>query len=100
MWRRGITTAIKELSKSFRTLIRCGWSLWAHVGWTVRNERPIALAMARAVPMGDCTGQFAQSALDHSMACGTGGMPGGRVFSRSKPNAFADEALLPAHTIG
>ena len=48
--------------------------------------------------MGDCTGRFAQGALDDGMhlACGTGGMPGEGLVAQQTLNAFLGEALLPA----
>ena len=73
--------------------------------WIVRSERPIALAMARPVPMGDCTGPVrAGCASTDGMHLGLrhwrdAGRTG--LVAQQTLNAFLGEALLAKrHTIG
>src|SRR5580692_10730965 len=75
----------------------------AHMRWIVRSERPIALAMARPVQWVTAPGgsRRVRSTTACTLACGTGGMPGGRVLSRSKPSMPSSaKRCCQRHTIG
>ena len=64
------------------------------------------LGHGAAGPMGDCTGRFAQGALDHGMPpwpAALAGMPGGRVLSRSRPSMLSSakrSCPAPHHRAG
>ena len=99
-----VPPAFAKPTKKPRVLIRCGWSLWAaHMRWIVRSERPIASAMARPVQWVTAPGgsRRVRSTTACTLACGTGGMPGGRVLSRSRPSMPSSaNRCCQRHTIG
>ena len=95
-WRRG-----RDRWISRKVLIRCRWSLWAaHMRWIVRRERPIALAMARPVQWVTAPGgsRRVRSTTACTLACGTGGMPGGRVLSRSRSSMPSSRSAAASAT--
>src|SRR5580704_5539678 len=75
--------------------MRCGWRRCvSQMRWTVRSDRPTALAMARPVQwVASPNGlPWVSASTLATVAVGTGFLPGGRVLSRSSPST----PLLPA----
>src|SRR4051812_28444718 len=66
--------------------------------WRVRSDRPIAKAMARPVQCVTAPGgsRKVRSTTACTLACGTGGVPGGRLIAQQTVEAFLGKALLPA----